>query len=116
MGLITVVSVKRRQHGTYDEPENSRRQCTYKFVLPNGKGGFFQVCWNTFMKTFGTTKKSVEVLAQKKKWNKNTYEETRGGPNHVAMTDEMVNQVRRLIESFPFEDSHYRRKELQSAS
>ena len=59
MGLITIVQIKRRRHGTHESPEGSRRPCTVNCILPDGKGDLLEVCRKTFEKAFAVTKKAV---------------------------------------------------------
>lgn len=61
MGLVTICEVKRRRHGQYDTPEDSRRQATICFMLPDGNGNVMQVCKKTFMEVYGITKKRVKL-------------------------------------------------------
>ncbi|KAJ4435570.1 hypothetical protein ANN_18186 [Periplaneta americana] len=37
MGLMQVSHVKRRRHGTYDDPSQSRRQATVHYTVPDGQ-------------------------------------------------------------------------------
>ena len=65
------------------------------------------MCQKTFEEAFAVTKRAVGVLIEKKKQGQTIYEENRGGPHHVTMTDKMKDEVRRHIESFPYEENHY---------
>ena len=47
------------------------------------------------------------VLIENNKQDQTTYEGNRGGPHHVTRTDVMKDEVRRHIESFPYEENHY---------
>jgi len=67
MGLMIITPVKRRRHGKYDDPKDSRRQVTVCFSIPDGTGNIIQVCKKLFMEVFGITKRRVETLVLKKK-------------------------------------------------
>lgn len=41
-GLIDVLPVARRRFKTYEVPEESRRQSSVSYTIPDGKGGFIQ--------------------------------------------------------------------------
>lgn len=61
MGLMVIISVKRRRHSQYDDAKDSRRQATVCFSLLNGKGDVVQVCWNAFVHGFGINKRRIET-------------------------------------------------------
>ncbi|KAE9536991.1 hypothetical protein AGLY_006798 [Aphis glycines] len=42
MGLMIITPVKRRRHGKYDDPMDSRRQVTVCFSMPDGTGNIIQ--------------------------------------------------------------------------
>lgn len=67
MGLIVITPVKRRRNGQYDDVNESRRQNTIWFSLPDGNGDVVQVCKNTFMQVFAITKRRIETLVSAKK-------------------------------------------------
>lgn len=67
MGLIEIIDVQRRRHGSYAEPNQSRRQCSVVYHVPNGKGENVQVCRQTFLNIFATTKNQIENLIKRKK-------------------------------------------------
>lgn len=57
MGLLEVLDVQRRRHGTYNEAAESRRQTTVCYTLPDGTGEFKRVCKATFLSTFAISPK-----------------------------------------------------------
>lgn len=72
MGLMVIIPVKRRRHGQYDDANESRRQATVCFSLPDGNGDVVQVCRNTFMHVFGISKRRIETLVKAKKMAKSS--------------------------------------------
>ncbi|KAJ8926657.1 hypothetical protein NQ314_020959 [Rhamnusium bicolor] len=110
LGLIQVINVSRRRHGTYDTPEESRRQSTITYTVPNGSGEHVQVCRKTFSDIFALSHKRVEVLVEKKKMGATTYTDQRGKETKVKKyLPELHQQVRDHIQSFPREENHYSR-------
>ena len=110
MGLINVTNVVRRRHGTYEEPESSRRQATVFFTLPDGKGNVVQVCKKTFLDVHGITKRTVETLVKAKKKGDFVYVEKRGNKKkNRKYSPEDEKSVVDHVNSFPKQKSHYTR-------
>lgn len=110
LGLIQVIPVSRRRHGTYDTPEQSRRQSTNTYTVPNGSGEHVQVCRKTFSNIFALSHKRVQVLVEKKKRGQTTYTDQRGKRTKIKKyLPELRQQVRDHIQSFPREENHYSR-------
>lgn len=108
MSFLNVCPVKRRRHGNYDDPEESRRQATVYFTVPNGSGDVVQVCKQTFLQTFGISRRRVETLVKAKKEGRVTYIERRGNKTeHKKFTKADNDLVIQHISSFPREESHY---------
>ncbi|KAJ8928292.1 hypothetical protein NQ314_019158 [Rhamnusium bicolor] len=42
MGILQVGNIRRRRHGSYDHPENSKRQVSVYYTVPNGSGKHVQ--------------------------------------------------------------------------
>lgn len=94
MGLMIITPVKRRRHGKYDDPKDSRRQVTVCFSMPDGTGNIIQVCKKLFMEVIGITKRRVETLVLKKKKGETVYTETRGNTqNRSKFTDADKNLI-----------------------
>lgn len=55
--LVSVTSVNRRRNGKYATPSESRRQCTFSYVIPNMEGNTFRVCKATFLDIFTVSQK-----------------------------------------------------------
>lgn len=68
MGLIEVIDIQRRRHGSYEEPNKSRRQSSIVYHVSNGKGENIQVCRQTFLNIFAATKSQIEILIKREKW------------------------------------------------
>nr|CAI5841801.1 unnamed protein product [Callosobruchus analis] len=51
MNLIHLVLIRRRRHGSYENPEESKRQTTVNYTIPGESGDFVQVCKKTVMDT-----------------------------------------------------------------
>ena len=78
MNFIQLVPIKRRRHGTYDDPRESRRQTSAVYTVPSGDGDIVQVCSKTFSEVFSLTKKKLHVILQKKKTGECIYADKRG--------------------------------------
>ncbi|KAJ4433555.1 hypothetical protein ANN_15864 [Periplaneta americana] len=104
---MQVSHVKRRHHGTYDDPSQSRRQATVHYTVPNGQGDLVQVCRGTFSEIFSLTQKKIQLLTEKKKKKGlTTFKETRGNKTqHRKFSEEVENQVVQHIQTFPREQA-----------
>lgn len=67
MGLIHITDVRRRRHGSYDNPANSHRQSIAHYTVPDGNGNVIKVCKQTFMDIFKVTKKQIDGFIKRKK-------------------------------------------------
>lgn len=77
MGLIHVTNVKRRRHGIYKSPEESRRQASIIYTVPNATGKLVQVCKNTFVDIFRVSSRRIQTLIKKKKAGHSIYVDER---------------------------------------
>lgn len=110
MGLIEVMDVQRRRHGSYEDPNQSRRQSSVVYHVPNGKGENVQVCRQTFIEIFGTTKSQIENLIKRKKMGDTVYVEKRGKfEKPKKFTDEHRTLIVNQINKIPRCESHYSR-------
>lgn len=110
MGLIQILNIARRRHGQYDTAEQSRRQITVSYTVPNGKGKHVQVCRQTFSNIFNLSHKRVQVLCEKKKMGETTCTEKRGKKTKTKKyTPDLRQHVRDHINRFPREENHYSR-------
>ncbi|CAG9830117.1 unnamed protein product [Diabrotica balteata] len=109
MGLIQILPVTRRRHGTYDDDSESRRQCTMSYTVPDGKGGLQKVCKQTFMKIFAVTPQRITTIVKKKKSGDYIYTDKRGGAKMFKFTVHDRRLVKQHINSFPRDVSHYNR-------
>lgn len=110
LGLIQVCNVSRRRHGKYDNPENSRRQTTLCYTIPNGEGRHVQVCRQTFSNIFSLSHRAVQVLTEKKKLGETVYTDKRGKSNKARKYGLLViEKIKEHIKSFPTEENHYSR-------
>lgn len=102
--------MKRIRHGKYDDSENSRRQVTVVFSLPDGTGNIIQVCKNLFMEVFGVSRRRIETLVVRKKKGDIVYTETRGNKkkrSKFTVTDKDL--IIEHVNSYPRDESHYGR-------
>ncbi|KAG8299989.1 hypothetical protein J6590_071925 [Homalodisca vitripennis] len=110
MGNLSVCGVKRRRHGSYDDPTLSRRQATVFFTIPDGNGNHIQVCNQTFKEIHAITRRRVETLVKAKKTGDVTYVERRGNTTKERKyNSDDVKRIVAHIDSFPKEESHYTR-------
>ncbi|KAG8265647.1 hypothetical protein J6590_090340, partial [Homalodisca vitripennis] len=115
LGLIELMPIERRRHGSYEQPDESRRQHTVSYSIPDVQGQNKRVCKKVFMDIFGIkSSKRVEILVKKKKKKKmgdTIYKDKRGGIKTFKFTLADRNEVRLHIRSFPTEPTHYSRKQ-----
>lgn len=111
LGILQIGQIKRRRHGSYDHPENSKRQISVYYTVPNGSGDHVQVCQQTFREIFCITKKRLENLVKKKKLGCTTYTDLRkDNKRKVKYTEKHRRLIHEHINSFPRNESHYCRK------
>lgn len=91
MGLMEMIPVKRRRHGKYKQPEESRRQATVIYSVPDGNGSTVQVCKTMFCHIFDLSKRKLQVLHTKKKQGHTTYIDFRR--NRAAKTNSRNENV-----------------------
>lgn len=110
LGLIQIGKVSRRRHGTYERSEQSRRQATVFYTVPDGRGQHVQVCRKTFSEIFALTHSRVQVLVDKKKSGRNTIADQRGkSTKKRKYFPEVRDHIKQHISSFPVEENHYSR-------
>lgn len=110
LALIQIGKVSRRRHGTYERPEESRRQATAYYTVPDGQGQHIQVCRKTFSEIFALTHSRVQVLGEKKKIGRNTVSDQRGkSTKKRKYFPEIRDHIKQHIDSFPVEENHYSR-------
>ncbi|KAK5648470.1 hypothetical protein RI129_003362 [Pyrocoelia pectoralis] len=109
MGLISICDVQRRRHGSYEDEQNSRRQATICYSLPDGQGKCVRVCKKTFQNTFDVNDKKVRVLIEKKKMGETCYNDkrTRHAASKFSEADRRL--VKDHINMIPREVGHYSR-------
>jgi hypothetical protein len=109
-----LTEVKRRRHGNYVTPAESRRQCSVYYTVPDGKGDILNVCRATFADIFSVSQKKVYTLTLKKKNGQTTCEEKRGNKkkNRKYTIDDEI-KIKAHVNSFPKEESHYGRSRSQ---
>lgn len=109
MSLLQLLPVKRRRHGMYDDEEQSRRQCSIAFSVPDGDGNMIRVCKQTFMEIFAITTQCIKTLVAKKKNGALTFEDNRGGKRRGTAKYDVTERklVQEHVNSFPRDVSHY---------
>lgn len=110
MGLLQVLPIQRRRHGSYDESSESRRQCTISFIVPDGQGNLKKVCKKTFMEIFAISPQKITTLVNRLKQGNTTFKDKRGGLKTFKYTVLDRNMVKSHINSFPRVESHYNRE------
>lgn len=109
MGLISVCSVQRRRHGLYEHEENSRRQATICYSLPDGTGKCIRVCKKVFKDTFAVNDKRLRVISDKKKMGETWFNDKRTRHAAPKFTEAERLLVRAHINMIPREVGHYSR-------
>ena len=111
--LIRPALVKRRRHGTYEDPSDSRRQRTFKYLLILNNTSEVQVCKKTFCETFGVAQRRVQLLAQRILTGYIDVKDKRGGsrPKRDGVWKQKIHDY---IESIPARKSHYGREDNRS--
>lgn len=107
--LIHPQLIKRRRHGKYDHPSESRRSHSFSYCLLMPGGSDVRVCLKTFCNTFGITPRRVQLLGEKILAGKMDVSERRGGVRHTFTKTDWTNKIMEHIASFPTYESHYAR-------
>ena len=96
----------------YNNKDQSRRTCTYKYSLPTSSLGEVEVCKKFYMDTLGVCDKVIYTAI---KLTKDGFSESdkRGKNKKENKFPDEKDVVRRHIESFPATESHYCRKETK---
>lgn len=106
--------IKRRRHGNYEHPGESRRQHTFHYFLMLPGGSEVRVCLKTFCDTFGITARRVQLLSEKILSGTMDHTEKRGGARTARNINEWREKIIAHISSFPSEISHYSRHQSES--
>lgn len=109
MNLISVLPVRRRRHGTYNDPAESHRQGTMAYTVPDGTGRMVRVCKTTFMDIFAVSKMKLQTIIRKKKSGETSFTDKRTCHKLKKFTTEDKNMVKQHILSIPRQESHYSR-------
>ncbi|KAG5891648.1 hypothetical protein JTB14_001818 [Gonioctena quinquepunctata] len=109
MNLIHLGHIKRRRHGTYEDPVNSKRQVTIGYTIPTESGNFVAVCKSTFRNTFAVTRKKVDVLVAKKKAGETFYSDKRTCHKKSKFSENDREAIRTHINLIPRDVGHYTR-------
>lgn len=108
-GCIKTALINRRRHGVYENPNESRRQRTFKYFLPLPGSSEVQVCKTTFCDTFGITLKRVSVLCNKTLLGDLSVSDKRGG-KRPQRNQAWKEKIVEFIASIPSRKSHYGRE------
>ncbi|KAJ8930507.1 hypothetical protein NQ314_016691 [Rhamnusium bicolor] len=109
MNLIHLGHIKRRRHGTYENPVNSKGQVTIGYTIPTESGNFVSVCKATFINTFAVTKKKLDVLVAKKKLGETFYSDKRTCHKKSKFSENNREAIRAYINLIPRDVGHYTR-------
>ena len=106
---MQILPVQRRQHGNYDDPNESRKQSTISFKVANGEGDLKKVCKKTFLDIFAIISQKVTTLVNRKKVSLNNFKNKRGGVKKFKYTFHDRQMVKNHINSFPRDKNYYSR-------
>ncbi|KAG5893077.1 hypothetical protein JTB14_021578 [Gonioctena quinquepunctata] len=109
MNLIHLGHIKRRRHGTYEDPVNSKLQVTIGYTIPTESGNVVAVCKSTFINTFAVTRKKVDVLVAKKKAGETFYSDKRTCHKKSKFSENDREAIRTHINLIPRDVGHYTR-------
>lgn len=109
MGLVDILPIARRRHGSYDNSSQSRRQTTLSYSVPDGKANVVKVCKKTFIDIFKISPQKISKLVEKKQSGVTIYKDKRGGAKNCKFTYNDRLMVRAHINLFPRDVSHYTR-------
>lgn len=107
--LIHPQVIKRRRHGKYEHPGESRRQHSFHYYLLLRGGSEVRVCLKTFCNTFGISARRVQLIGEKIVRGEMECKDKRGGAHTTFRKQEWREKVMEHIKSFPTLDSHYSR-------
>lgn len=109
MNLIHLGHIKRRRHGSYDDPVESKRQVTVSYTLPTRSGNFVAVCKATFMNTFAVSRKRLDVIITKKKAGDTFYVDRRTCHKKSKFSETDREAIKAHINLIPRDVGHYTR-------
>ena len=107
-GLIEKEEVKRRRA---DRDSGPRRKVTYQYYVHCTNGNRYRVCKKSFCAVHAIGRKRVELLCEKIHSGALTSSDDRGKHTNRphAIGEEIKEQIRDHIRSFPRQQSHYSR-------
>lgn len=109
MGLLSISNVRRRRNGSYESEQDSRRQCTINYSLPDGNGNTIRVCKRTFMNVFSVSSKRLFVLVNKLKMGETVFQDKRTSHKKSKYDEVDKTRIKEHILSIPRDVSHYSR-------
>lgn len=107
--LIHPQLIRRRRHGKYDHPSESKRQHSFSYHLIMPGGSDVRICLQTFCNTFGVTPRRVQLLSNKILNGEMDISDKRGGARRQISNIEWTEKIMEHIKSFPTVESHYAR-------
>lgn len=105
--------IRRRRHGTYDHPGQSRRQHTFDYYLILPKGCEVRVFLKLFCNTFRITPHRVQILYENILAGIMDHSDKRGGSRNTQNMQEWKDKIREYISSFLSEIRRYLNTYLQ---
>lgn len=106
---IKVVDVNRRRVSE----DISTRHCTVEYYFPK-KEANIRICQKTICNTLKITRRRIQILVDKIKFNKPLTDSRGLHSNHNKISDETREQIKNHISSFPRQENHYSRNSSQN--
>lgn len=104
--------VQRRRNGKYEEPEESRGQSVFFYVVPTLRGEHARVCSKTFSSIFALSARRLQTVQNLKNEGNLVFKDKRGkaaisNAYKKMFCENDVELISTHINSFPGEVSHY---------
>lgn len=109
MNMLLLVPIKRRRNGSYDSPNESKRQVTAYYQVPNENSTLVKVCKKTFMYIYQISGKVIQNLILRKQKGDISYVDKRTRRVGNKYNEHHRKCIHIYVNQIPRDVSHYGR-------